>query len=398
MIFGLLFLGLQTFLAFFKPKYFVFTYLLFVSSFLGFLPRDIIIEGNEIGLFAHNMLMLASFFLYVNRIKKLPKHFKVLLWGTLILYFYGLLYPLINGSSSLMQSIIASKEFSTIFFMHFLFVNRNSLTLKLVKKNLAFLGIYFLIILSLFVMFNYIPPNYIKRPGQIEYNYPAILSLFLFVKAGQATNLKNRLFVLLLIIIWTIGMYYEGHAAIMLTTTIGTIIILFRIPILKFTKSFKWVFGGIGLLLIIISLLPTEEYLNKIKETPSFRARAVYNVQRMELISEKPLQGYGFLHKNTTELGNSVYTESLSFVDSGYIDLLGKFGILGMLFYLIILTIPFLKKNNDIFLTSIKIFFLQYFLVNITWSVFSFAMGIIPLCLAIILFYNYKFEFNNPIK
>lgn len=392
MIFGLLFLGLQTFLAFFKPKYFVFTYLLFISSFLGFLPRDIIIGGTEIGLFAHNMLMLASFFLYINRIKKLPKHFKVLLWGTLILYFYGLLYPVINGSSSLMQSIIASKEFSTIFFMHFLFVNRNSLTLNLVQKNLAFLGIYFLIILSLFVIFTYIPPHYIKRPGQIEYNYPAILSLFLFVKAGQATNLKNRSFVLLLIIIWTIGMYFEGHTAIMLTTTLGTFLILFRIPVLKFAKNFKWLMSGVLLLAIMLSLFPTEKYLNNLYETPSFRARAVYNAERLDLISKKPLQGYGFLHKNATELGNSVYTESLSFIDSGYIDLLGKFGILGMLFYLILLTIPFFKKNNDIFLTSIKIFFLQYFFVSITWSVFSFAMGIIALVFSLFIIDKYKNE------
>lgn len=392
MIFGLLFLVLQTFLAFFKPKYFVFTYLLYISSYLGFLPRNILVGENEIGLFYHSMLMLTAFFLYNNRIKKLPKHIKALLWGTLFLYVYGILYPVINGSSSLMQSIFASKEFSTIFFLHFLFVNRNSLSLKLLQKNLAFLGYYFLIILCLFVIFTYIPPHYVKRPGQIQYNYPALLSLFLFVKAGQAKSLKNRLFVLLLVLVWAAGMYFEGHAAIMLTTTLGTVLILYRIPVLKFAKNFKWLLSGVLLLAIILTLLPTKSYLNNLYETPSFRARAIYNAERLQLISEKPLQGYGFLHKSSIKLGNHTYTESLAYIDSGYIDLLGKFGIIGMVFYLIILTVPFFKKNNDIFLTSIKIFFLQYFLVNITWSVFSFTMGIVALSISLFILDRYNNE------
>ncbi|WP_372948566.1 hypothetical protein [Mariniphaga sp.] len=386
MILGLLFLGLQTFLAFFKPKYFVFTYILFISSYLGFLPRDILLGGNEIGLFYHSILMLATFILYNGRIKNLPKHFKIMLWGTLLLYMYGVVYPVINGSSSLMQSTIASKEFSSIFFIHFLFVNRNALSIELIHKNLSFFGYYFLIILSLFVFFNYIPPHYIKGPGQIQYNYPAILSLFLFIKALQAKSLKSKLFVFFLILVWTVGMYFEGHTAIMLTTSIGTTIVLFRIPLIKFTKNFKRLLVGVLLLTIILSLLPIEKYLIELKETSSFKARAVYNVERLELISKKPLQGYGFLHSSATELGDHIYTESLSFVDSGYIDLLGKFGIVGMMYFLIILTIPFFKNENNLLtIKSLKIFFIQYFFVNITWSVFSFSIGLIALALGIFL-------------
>ncbi len=395
MIIGLFFLSFQTFLALLKPKYFIFSYLLYISSFLGFLPNDILLAGNEIGLYFHSLLMLTSFIIYNYRIKELPKYIKVMLWGTFFLYLYGVLNPVLNGSSSIMQSIISSKEFSTIFFLHFLFINRNSYSLELIMKNLSFIGYYFLIILILFVIFTYIPPHYIKRPGQIQYNYPALLSLFLFVKAGQTNLYISRIYVFILVIVWTVGMYYEEHTAIMLTTSLGATIILFRIKILRFAKNFKRLLIGVLLSIILLAFLPTERYLNKIYETPSFRARAIYNVERIELISKKPLQGYGFLHKSAKELGDHVYTESFSFIDSGYIDLLGKFGIIGMVIYLTILTIPLFKGNNDLFSTSINVFFLQYFMVCITWSVFSFGMGIIALCLAIFIQFIYKNDYKH---
>jgi hypothetical protein len=137
--------------------------------------------------------------------------------------------------------------------------------------------------------------------------------------------------------------------------------------------------------LLVLLILPTDKYLYELYQTSSFKARAIYNVERFELIFQKPLQGYGFLHKSAFDLGDHVYTESLSFIDSGYVDLLGKFGFIGMILYLLIVTIPFFKVKSDILVASIKIFFLQYFLINITWSVFSFIIGTISLSIAIFL-------------
>jgi hypothetical protein len=141
MIFGLLFLGLQTFLAFFRPKYFVFTYLLYISSFLGFFTKDIIIGGTEIGLFYHSILMLGNYFMFYRQRKDLPKYLNTLLTGALLFFLYGIFYPAATGFSSVTQSIIASKEFSTIFFMHYLLIHHKKFDFKYINKVLSLVSL-----------------------------------------------------------------------------------------------------------------------------------------------------------------------------------------------------------------------------------------------------------------
>jgi len=386
-ILGLLFLGIQSVLVFIKPKYFLLLYFLFITSFFGFIPNSIITGGNEIGLFYQNILMIISYFIHIRRLAYFPRYIKITLNVFILLYLYGVVSPVVSGSSSIIQSVVASKEFSSLFILHFLFIHYRSITYSYIHKIISVIGFYFLIVLFLFVVLNYIPPNYIKRPGEIQYNYPALLSLFLFLKSSEANTIQKKIRVLLMLVVWSLGMYFEGHSAILLTTSLGCLVVLFRVPLLSFIKSFRKLILGISILGVSLWFLPIDSYLQQVSQTSSFRARNVYNIERIALIKEKPLQGYGFMHKNALTLGSGKYTESLSFIDSGYIDLLGKFGLLGMLVYLTTLTVPFFKGDNDIVLQGLRLFFLQYFLINITWSVFSFTLGITALGVALFIYY-----------
>jgi len=230
----------------------------------------------------------------------------------------------------------------------------------------------------------------------IEYHFPTILSLFLFIKMAQANTIQKKMIAMLFLLIWTIGMYYEGHAAITITTILGCLIISFRIPVIRFLKNYKTIILGLFIFGLLLLFLPADKYIEEFQQNPAIQARSFVNSQRMELIMEQPWQGFGFLHRTALEFdsGNR-YALELSFIDSGYIDLLGKFGIIGMIIYLIIWSIPFLKKTKNLIGLSLKVFFLQFFLVNITWSVFSFSMGLISLSVGYIILFNIKVEENN---
>jgi len=396
MIFGLLFLGLQTFLAFFRPKYFVFTYLLYISSFLGFFTKNIVIGGVEIGLFYHSILMLGNYFMFYKQRKDLPKYINGLLTGTLLLFLYGIFYPVATGFSSVTQSIIASKEFSTIFFMHYLFIYHKKFDFKYLSKVLSFLGYYFLLILLVYSVFKIVPPQYIKKLGAFEYYFPTILSLFLYFKMAQANTFSKKVIAFLFLIIWAVGMYYEGHTAITITTILGCLIILFRIPVIRFLKDYKTIILGLTFFGLLFLFLPTDKYIKEFQQNPNIQSRNIVNAQRMEFIMEQPWQGYGFLHRSALEFeSQNRYALDLSYIDSGYIDLLGKFGIVGIVIYLIMLSLPLLLKTSNIMGLSLKVFLIQLFLVNITWSVFSFSVGLISLSVGYILLFYIKIEDNN---
>ena len=385
--FGLIFLVFQTILAFIRPRLFVIFYLIFTTSFLGFLPKLILIYGNEIGLYYQSLLMLANYIVYYKRSNLFPRYLVKILNTLIIFYLFGIFYPLINGSSTLLQSIIASKEFSTIFFVHYLLIRKKDITTKQIYSVISFLGYYFLFILLLFVLFKIVPPEYVKEGGRIQFYFPTILSLFLYIKAGFATTLIKKIYVIFLLLIWTIGMYIEGHAAILLTTLFGTLILIFRLPILKLAENYNRLLLAIVSFALILFFSPLKQYITEITTRPEFLSRLQHNSTRLDLIFQKPLFGYGFLHKSVTNFKNSnVYTESLSSIDSGYIDLLAKFGIIGLSIYLVIISILFFhKKKVNVNMMSLRIFFLQYFVVNITWSVFTFEMGIITLSISIYL-------------
>ncbi|MCM8568752.1 hypothetical protein NE848_05145 [Gramella jeungdoensis] len=395
MLLGIIFLLIQTFFAITKPKYFVFLYFLFLTSFFGFLSKEILIAGNEIGFFYQHMLMLISWLKIKNR-NTYPSHVKFFLNVTSLLYLFGIIYPVIGGSSSIIQSIIASKEFSGIFLAHYLFSYQFKFSLEFLKKLLNFVGYGLSIILALVILWNFIPPEYVKAGSYIEYDYPTILSLFLFVKVNNSFTFKQKLLSALLIIVWVLGMMREGHSAIMLTTLLGLTVLLFNIPLVRLAGKFKWIILSIICALFTLLFFSVDSQLNEILETPSFKARSVYNIERLELIKEQPVQGYGFLHKSALDLeGDNPYMESLAFIDSGYIDLLGKFGFLGMLIYFTAILLPIYKGYNDYKVIGLKLFILQYFIVSITWSVFTFSIGIIAIALAIFLDYQYKNELEN---
>ncbi len=400
LLIGILFLMLQTFLSFFRPKWFVFTYVLFVSSFLGFFPKVILLGGKDIGLFYQTLLMLSHYFIFYKRTYTLPKSFRNFLNISILIYLYGVFSPVINGTSSLSLSVIASKHFSSIFLIHYLFIHSTSITYKHLNKILNFFGYYFILFLLTYIIIKISPPYYIKDDENIQYFYPTILSLFLFIKSYQSHSISQKIFTLILLIIWAKGMQYDGHFAITITTLLSCSIILFRIPVIYFLQNHIKLLIGSFMFISLLLVFPSEQYLSTFKKDKAILSREKINQERYKLIEQKPLIGYGFLHRNAFELEevNSRYSKELSFIDSGYVDLLGKFGGIGTFIYLFFFfRVFFYRSTRSLKSRAFKLFFLQLIIVNITWSVFSFNLGLTALSFAVILIYfsDYKTLSND---
>ena len=80
---------------------------------------------------------------------------------------------------------------------------------------------------------------------------------------------------------------------------------------------------------------------------------------------------------------------TFTFIDSGYTDMMGKFGLIGTILFLLIPISIFIKGFNNKKNINCVLFILQLLAVNATWSVFTYQMGIILLAIA------YSFIFSN---
>jgi hypothetical protein len=128
-----------------------------------------------------------------------------------------------------------------------------------------------------------------------------------------------------------------------------------------------------------------------------------YNQFRWDAIEKEPYLGYGFIHKDASMMKNfetsdtNSFMEKLGVIDSGYVDLLIRFGYIGMFFYLIVFGIYLIKiftqKKPLVYSLAMSAFLFQYYFVNYTWSVFSFMHGIIPMSIAFFILYNSERRF-----
>ena len=155
------FYGFAFLLAANRPMQFVLFYILASTKFFGYIdPATFIVGGIEVGYFGLNLVALFAIFFKKNWVE-LPKNSIVIIILILVLLFYGISRPLLNGYSSLKQAVIASKDtwFYTIFI--YLFVYYENIDLKLLIKFIKGIAIFFTInYFLLFIAPALIPPFY----------------------------------------------------------------------------------------------------------------------------------------------------------------------------------------------------------------------------------------------
>ncbi|KEI70754.1 O-antigen ligase family protein [Endozoicomonas elysicola] len=387
-----------------NPTYAVIIYLLFSTKVLGFYDLgDLIIGGLDIGYFTLHMILMVSIIL-TGAYRRLPSKLTGLYLVAILLLFYGLIYPVALGYQSFTYSIIGSKDYLSIILLFYMAANVDTIDRDLVFKFLCGVAIYFSFVYVVFALFTIAPTKYlvIYESGTIAARtyFPTYISLAIFYLLSKGNLKQTKITIAFTIMI--IGLIFSNYTSITLTTlAFAYFSLLFKSG--KYSKG-AHLFITLLLLITLICLVEllhpnfSSQLWTKISEVLrqedlSQRTRTIYNEFRWEAINKNPLWGYGFLHPSSYVMDSfvgrvqgSYLMNSLAVIDSGYVDLLTKFGFFGTGIYLICIVyyVGLLVKQKD---TRVMGFFLvQFFLVNYTWSVLSYRHGIIPMSIVLALF------------
>ncbi|WP_405565107.1 O-antigen ligase family protein [Polaribacter sp. Asnod6-C07] len=410
------FYGFAFLLAANRPMSFVLFYILASTKFLGYIdPATFIVGGIEVGYFGLNLMAIFGIFFKKNWVE-LPKNSITIIILIAALLIYGIARPIINDYSSVKQAVIASKDtwFYAIFI--YLFVYYDNIDLKLLIKFIKGVSVYFTVNYLLLFVFPAIIPPFYDGGFHVRTFFPTYISLAIFlylieIKIEEEKSYKKYGFTAFLFL----GLILAEHSALTVMTLLGAILYLFAFgEDLRFkrTKIAKLLSIGvfcISLALIFINGL-YDGIVDKVRavvfsEDLALSTRDLYNKFRWDAINDQKTFGYGFIHQSSSLMnqfklsGTSAFMERFTVIDSGYVDLLIKFGYLGTGIMLAVLNrfflFGFFRKFRNHITLAMSFYLIQYLFVNYTWSVYTFSHGIIPGAIAmyiIIMYQDLKLE------
>lgn len=369
---------------------FVIGYLLFVSNFLGFiLIGDILIGGVEYNTLLLNVICLLFAILGYRNATPLGRRLFIFF---LIAYAYGILRPVFLGHQSVIMSVKASKAFSYYFFFCYLLAYYNRIQFQQVFNFLLGISIYYscIYILSLLIPLQGVLVAFAKGDLiQCHYDTMIYLSIAYIISPYYTASYSRKL---LLSTICLTGIYIGDYFSLLFCSCV-LLVYSAVFSATSITSNVTRILCCIVVALILLGIFRMT-VMNSAgfkelssKQENALTSRDANNAMRYYLISKEPLWGYGFVYRNTTVVkkaanhGNK-YAQDLSFIDAGYVDLAGKFGIVGTILFLLyplfaLRTIW--KAKTSVFAA----FILSFYAINLTYSVFSFQMGITVIGLVI---------------
>lgn len=411
-----------------KRSLLVFFILLIASQALGLIHEY---EFGFKGLFDINSILTI---LYIFAITVSLRRFGDLrqsnvakyLLPVLFLYAFGVLYPWIDGSSSLFYSIKASKEFLNYicFFAVFLFL-RNENDINAGWKFFILLAIYYSVMevagcISNGYIFSFLQYKYRPEQGILTKVYFPIFSIMItsfLLLLYQSLFKKQNKASLILVIVLSIGVLLSFHRAyyLGLCFVVPMILVLNRelkkmllavsatVIVLLFSAFFisGLMSKDISDVLDTYMLSPiTELYYHK---GGHLIGRDIVAKSRWKLASERKWFGYGFLDKESDlgkKLGlklnkNWIGATELGMVDAGHLDVAIKFGrmgwilLYGSIFLLSIRFIVLMKRSSDLGLKA-KLFacagtLIVFLCVQKTHAPLMRQFGIVPMTIALAL-------------
>lgn len=376
--------------SFWSPTCYVIGYLVYVSSYLGWFGKDIIINGVEYGQFFLNLLALIP---VVFTWREIDVRIKRIILILFLFYLYGLFKPIWEGHQSLELSIKASKSMTAYFFMFYALAFNRRLEYDKIFRFLTVLSVYYAVLYIVNTIgVEFRPPFYVKEQFlQCPYDSFLLLALCYQLAYTAAFQLKQVAVLSLLYI----GIYLSGYTSLFVASLlVGVVILLYR----HISSPLVWVFL---LLLLVFSLIYDSSVEQSIwrfweNQQGALNSRYHYNEFRWNLITKEFWGGYGFLSRDTHLISLSAekenfYMSDLSFIDAGYVDMMGRFGLVGTLLLLSLSLYIIINSLWNRQTLPFILMVLSYYAVNITWSVFTYPQGIIVLALV------YAFLYNNQI-
>lgn len=373
------------------PNRYVIGYLVYISSYGGWMNNDILVGGVEYGQFLANVLALFPVILSWNEI---PSALKKVIGVLALFYLYGLVKPVMDGHQGWMLSVKSSKSMTTYFFLFYVLAFYKQLDVNRIFRFLTWLSLYY----TAFYLMNRVgiplrPPVYIKGDF-IQCLYDSFLLLaFSYQLIQEDICTLKRLSVL--VCLW-IGICIGGYFSLTVASLfIGVGVWIYHS--VRHPAIIVLMVGSMLLLLIDVWFIQSIGWDVWHNQQGALDSRGYYNEFRWALIAKEFWGGYGFLSRDTHIVSlnamsdQSAYMSDLTFIDAGYVDLMGRFGLVGTVLFLLMplyflwttswnrLTVPFIAMV------------ISFYAVNMTWSVFSYPQGIIVLALV----YAYLYQHNK---
>lgn len=372
-------------------------YLVVYTGFLGFL-ENVIYESFTIQnclLFLNVTALLGAFYVNIST-KVLLKEEKLLLRVYILLFIIGVYLGVTRSGGTILNSIVDGKDILSVGILYYCFVQKGKkATAIFVYKFTFILALYFTLLLILHLVSGFTLPGY----GPIDPNdadnvsngihirYPLIIAIHCIIQFKRVITNGIDFKRIVLTVILFIGLFLQARSSIFLSSIFVMGIMFLYIKNTNSSVRRKLYFVLILCVMspfLYISTGPNISHF--ISQTvngggPAF-TRLLIGTSRIVEINDKPLLGSGFAHKNSVlgkkiELGStSIHNERLSTVDSGYMDLLVRFGFFGsllILFAFIVFCKESAKRSQQ---HHVFLLLSSYVLISLTWSVFTYGFGI----------------------
>jgi hypothetical protein len=383
---------ISLFFAFKYPKYFIYLFVISSTKFFGFLDVE---KYSLIAGVNYYYALLCIIPLIVLVIKK--NHFKFKTYNPLVLcyiglFLLGLLRAIFIYEADIKSTILVSKEFFSVFFLLYLLnFKRNISIVKLINFTIT-IGLILSLIFIIYKLFYIYPPAY-KNGDNIRVFFPSYISLAYFLVYYKLLKSLSRFKNVVYLVILFFGLALCDYDSLLIMANVAICSHFLILRNSNYLFSLKSLWKSVFLIIVFCLLIFSTTYLNKIssfisEDNTAVSSRIVHNAHRINAIGDSFYWGYGFLHEDSEKAKEYIvnpdnnFQNSLGVIDSGYIDLLIKFGIIGSLFFLIIILkylLTNLNKHNTRSLEFISTIFIFHFLfVNYTWSVFTYRHGLIP--------------------
>lgn len=361
------------------PDRFVIGYLVYVSLYFGWMNGNILIGGVDYGQFLFNVLALVPVILSWKDVE--PPLKKVILLFALF-YLYGLAKPVFDGHQGWMLSVKSSKSMTTYFFLFYVLAFYKRLNGEKIFRFLTCLSLYYTLLYILNKMGVVIrPPFYIKE-SFIQCPYDSFLLLALCYQLTKENVYSiRRLGVITLLLI---GIYIGGYFSLTLAS-LGIIVGVFLFRSVRHPALVVLLTCTLLLVLLDGWLIDSTFKTLWSGQQSALESRSHYNEFRWALIAKEFWGGYGFLSRDTRLVSlnaagdTSSYMSDLSFIDAGYVDLMGRFGLIGTILFLTIPLYFLWISPKNLQTIPFLLLVVTFYAVNMTWSVFSYPQGIIVL-------------------
>lgn len=306
------------------------------------------------------LMIAAAVLLSLGRLQELHGSiFGKAMWVFIGLWIYGVLFPVIQNHSSLFYSLKASKEFLTFFaFFGVYLVLRTREDVELGWRYIYMLALFYSVLEILaqplgarllgYFSYDYRPENEFFWKVFVPF-WPVILigfmTAFFELTLGASRPLAR-------LSIMGFGLLLTFFRSYLLASFAAIQIVLLLAGQGFFrTVGKSIVFAGVvgGLLLSLVVLVGGSEGVQKLSDdfifsavaevagqssSGSLEGRGRASEERWKLVDQSPYIGFGFIDKDS-DFGRQMrarfdYGDTLGFVDKGDLDLILKFGYVGI--------------------------------------------------------------------